>query len=237
MSPPGSAAPRGTRWDLWPARSRARVLVCQEEIREIRRITRQLFGRRLQPWEYAGLTGAPDTARVDVSTYRNGLYLEMGDPVGNRYRAIRLVRLVGSKLIIFNDGFHIHLLSMQRKGLGLQIFKRQLDNAVALSVRRIEAVAGRRHNENGYYTWPRFGFDGRLPGRVRGRLPMGLEHATTVLELIDAEKGRLWWREHGCTIRVRFDVADQSRSREVFRRYLRHRLRSGRGSGEVGVPC
>lgn len=128
-------------------------------------------------------------------------------------------------LVIVKDAFHIHVEDMRRQGLGLRIFHRQLENAKTLGIQRIETIAGRRDGENGYYTWPRFGFDGPLPEEIHEKLPLGLEHARTVLDLIDCEKGRLWWREHGDTIDVAFDVAEGSRSRKVFERYVRNKLK------------
>ena len=88
---------------------------------------------------------------------------------------------------------------------------------------RIETTAGRRCGENGYYTWPRLGFEGPLSPRIERKLPPGLEHARTVLDLMACEKGRLWWSEHGETICVAFDLNVGSRSRDVFTRYLREK--------------
>ena len=126
--------------------------------------------------------------------------------------------------MIVKDGFHILLRRMRRKGLGLRIFHRQLENAKALGVSRIETRAGRSNDENGYYTWPRFGFDGPLPEQIVENLPLGLEDARNVLELMGCEKGRLWWKEHGETVDVAFDLTDGSRSWEAFQRYVGNRL-------------
>ena len=216
---------------LWPARSRAEVMFCLGEQPEVQRTARRLFDRRLRTWDYAGLAGAPDDARVELSTYQDQLYIETNDPVANRYRAYLYVRRAGAAVVIDKAGFHIQPRSMQRRGLGLRIFHRQFENAKALDVARIEAIAGRRQDENGYYTWPRFGFDGPLPDEIKRNLPLGLEHARTVLDLIECEKGRLWWRQHGCTIRVTFDLADRSRSRRVFQRYVHEKLKRGAAGG------
>jgi hypothetical protein len=191
----------------------------------VQRTTLWLFGRLLQRCQYAGLAGAPDDARVELGTWEDELSLELGDPITNRYRGHLYVCRRGAALVMFKAGFCILHRRMQRRGLGLRIFHRQLENATALGVARIEAVAGRRDDENGYYTWPRFGFEGRLPRKIQGDLPLGLGRAHTVLDLMESDQGRLWWQEHGCTIRVTFDLADGSRSREVFRRYLGEKVK------------
>lgn len=227
MNPAELPAPGWTPSGLWPKRSQAEVVLSRGEERRVLRTARRLFGRELQSWQYAGLIGAPDRAQVEVSGYQQGLHIELGDPVANAYRAIVLVRRRAGKLVIVKEAFHIHLASLRRKGLGLRIFHRQLENALALGVDRMELIAGRRDDENGYYTWPRFGFDGPLPRRIRRHLPLGLEHARTVLDLIACEKGRLWWSAHGRTIPVSFHMADHSRCRKVFEQYVRRKLKRG----------
>jgi hypothetical protein len=69
-----------------------------------------------------------------------------------------------------------------------------------------------------------------LPATLRRKLPLGLDHAHSVLDLMECEKGRLWWREHGTTIRVVFDLAFDSRSRETLERYQRMKRNSESGT-------
>ena len=109
------------------------------------------------------------------------------------------------------------------------MLKSQLDHARRLHVSRIELVAGRRSRENGYYSWPRFGFDGPLPSLVQRELPGDLRHARNVLDLMECQSGRQWWKEHGVPVPVAFDMTRHSRSWEVFRRYVRERSAVGAG--------
>lgn len=118
---------------------------------------------------------------------------------------------------------------MQRNGLGLRIFRRQLAQAKALGIRRIEVTAGRSRVENGYYTWPRFGMNGPLPAEIRRALPPGLRSARSVLDLTESEPGRWWWKAHGTTVELAFDLSDGSRCWRVFHQYLRSRLGAGFG--------
>ena len=201
----------------------ARVVFYRGECRAAEQIARTLFGKRLEPGDYAGLTGAPDNAVVEVGTLGRGLYLDMHEPVANSYRAVRLVCRIPAGVIVVNDGFHIHLSGAQRHGLGLSIFRRQLAHAKTLGTTGIVARAGRRIMENGYYTWPRFGFGGPLPQAIRTALPAHLHHAKDVLDLFESVEGRRWWQQFGTTISVRFDLTDGSRSWQVFERYLRER--------------
>jgi len=184
-------------WKVHSAASRAEVVFLLGERRDALQVTVALFGRRLRRWEFAGLAGAPDDARVEVGTLAGDLYLEM------------------------------HHESMQRNGLGLRIFCRQTCQAKALGVRRIEVTAGRGRAENGYYTWPRFGMDGPLPATVTEMLPPGLRSARSVLDLIQSEPGRWWWKAHGCRVDLAFDLSEGSRCWRVFQAYLRSRLGTG----------
>lgn len=200
-------------------RTGASVFFYSGERPDVELTARRLFGRVPETWEYAGLAGAPDDARVDVGTHRGGLYLDMYRPWTACYRAVELVRRRGAGPVLVIDGMHIRG-SMRQRGLGLRIFARQLDTARDLGVTRIETTAGRRTTENGYYTWPRFGFDGPLPRRLRRCLPLGLDRAQNVLDLMECPKGRLWWRAYGISIRLTFDMTTQSRSWTVFQRYV-----------------
>jgi GNAT superfamily N-acetyltransferase len=204
---------------LCPDRSRANVSFILGERRDVRRTTRRLFQRDLQPWEYAGLAGAPDDAEVEVGTLDGGVYLDVFQPATNRYRAVQLVKPADAGPFLVIEALRIHN-AMRRQGLGLRIFTRQLTTANALGVGRIETTAGRSLHENGYYTWPRFGFDGPLPPEIKRRLPRGLDHADTVLDLMEYEKGRLWWKAHGVVVHLAFDLVGRSRSWSVFARYL-----------------
>jgi hypothetical protein len=97
---------------------------------------------------------------------------------------------------------------------------RQLRYAQALGIVGVETFADRRPDDNGYYLWPRFGFDGPLPSQIRQELPQDLAAAQTVLDLMQSKAGRQWWRRHGVAIRVRFDLTLESRSWRAFLRYL-----------------
>ena len=151
-------------WRPWSAHSRAEVAFLLGEQRAAERAARRLFGRVLHPSEYAGLAGAPDDAKVEVGASDGKLYLEMRDHVAAAYRGYYYVYGNQAALVLLNDGLRIHVPAMRGHGLGLQMFHRQARNAAAMGIDRIELVAGRRHDENGYYTLAAL----RIPGCVAG---------------------------------------------------------------------
>jgi hypothetical protein len=217
-----------------PTHSRAQVRFYWGEQHRAEQIARRLFGHRLSLREYAQLTGATDRATVEVGTLADSLYLEIHGPRELPYRGILVLRDTAAGPVIVNEGFHILRRSCQGGGVGLYVLSRQVDGARSLGIICIETIAGRRSYENGYYTWPRYGFDGRLAASTRQELPRRLGRADTVLDLMASAHGRRWWKEHGVPLRVAFDLSHRSRSSLVLRRYLSERWRSRANS--VGNP-
>lgn len=215
---------RGRR--LWPTRSRAAVSFFLGERSAAERLARRIFYGSLELADYAGLAGAPDAACVEVGVSRGRLHLELRGPDAS-YCGYYYLRRQREETVLVNDGFHIRRHDLRRRGLGLQIFRRQVGNAARLGVHHIEVLAGRRRDESGYYAWPRFGFDGFLPQRLRRGLPVVLRDSKTILDLMDSEAGRAWWRDHGETIRLTFALHPGSRSLATLARYLR----------EAGISC
>jgi hypothetical protein len=226
----GAALP-ATSWRPWRSQGGAEVAFLIGEQPAAERIARRLFGRLLHPREYAGLAAAPDDAKVEVGASDGKLYIELHDPVAAAYCGYFYLYCREAVTVLLNDGFRINVRAMRRRGLGLQMFHRQMRNAAVLGIDRIDAVAGRAHDENGYYTWPRYGFQGALPAAIRLRLPLGLEHSRTILDLMSCEEGRDWWGEHGVTIPVRFTLAPGSRSQLTLAQYVHERFFAG------GTPC
>ncbi len=223
MSPKNACPGKVAAGDRPVAKSRARVTFFPEERREVERITSRWFGRRLWAWELAGLAGAPDDAEVDVGTFRGQIYLELNHPAASDYGSVQLLRFSPAGPVLVIEELHVHRRGMQTQGLGLAIFARQLSHARRLGIRRIETVAGRGRRENGYYTWPRFGFDAPLPLEVRRRLPMMFRRAARVGDLMEREAGRSWWRKHGVPLSLAFDLESRSRCWKRFDRYIRAR--------------
>jgi len=201
-----------------------RVGFCAGEQGLVHSIARRLFGRRLDGRRLAALAGAPETADVEVGVYQGGLYLEFSDTPRYRYcGVVRVVARPGRPLLVI-EALHIHHRALRGQGLGLRVFSCQLAAAEELHLPRIETHAGRRHDENGYYTWPRYGFAGWLPDSLRRCLPSALADATDVLDLMASEVGRAWWRRHGVAMHLAFDVRPHSRSQQVFSQYRAQRV-------------
>ncbi len=111
-------------------------------------------------------------------------------------------------------------------GFGAKFFARQVEGCRKAGIKYIENLSARSESMNGYYTWPRFGYDAPLTENyidlavvraVRAQFP----DAKTLLDVMATPEGREWWKENGGDISPnRFDCSsDDSRSMQVLRAY------------------
>lgn len=131
-------------------------------------------------------------------------------------------------IYIHNQSFE---LSGKMKGRGLEIFSAQVDGARAIGASKMtctaagagSAAAGGNKEYNGYYTWPRFGYDAELgPEHIRN-LPGEAKSVTHVGNLMETPAGRDAWKKHGSAIDVSFDLSNSSINLERLRSYKKAR--------------
>lgn len=186
----------------------------------------QLFDHRLPTDEYALLIGAPGDAVVEVGVLEKDLYLEMHQPWSRGYFSVCRIGRRRQLLELSIDALHVAARRTRQVGLGLTIVARQLGAASSLGIARACVHAGRRPGENGYYSWPRFGFDGPIPDSLRPTLPQPFRHAETVMQIMQADTGRAWWRRHGVALPLAFDLRPESPCWKTLGEYLCSRSRN-----------
>ena len=145
------------------------------------------------------------------------------------YRAIRVGMWTGTANVeyaITHDGskpqlllVHFHIpQEAQKKGLATYMFAAHVQAALALGFKSIHAyAAGGIDSEawdtrNGYYTWPRLGFDTRLTAAEKACLPLAWRTLTFLSEIMEQPGGGEWWLKHGFAVEVTFDTSVHSRS-------------------------
>ena len=188
-----------------------------------RRLSAEFFGRILRRSELFGLCGAPSSSSLAIGTINEEIYVEFleTEQIGmmGEYRlrseSDGLCLVISSALILRAD--------CRGCGIGFAAFQRQVHRARRLGVRKIQANTERKRDENGYYTWPRFGFDAPLPLQFLHGLPVFLHGAASVLDVMEFHPGRIWWKEHGIGLSLQFDLRKSSRSMTVFRAYSQRR--------------
>jgi hypothetical protein len=119
---------------------------------------------------------------------------------------------------------HVLLAEDAPQGLGAVAFYRAARSAKAIGLSRIEldAAGGQGYkmgieggwwrSYNGYYSWPRFGFDAEITSETRERLkgtPFD-PACTTLLQLMEWDAD--WWKANGAGGPMVFDLAAGRRS-------------------------
>lgn len=173
--------------------------------------------------ELVALTGGMPGTRVAVRHNPNANYthLTLDHPDSTRWSRAVDTAPDGS-LTLSNNAFFLRPYA-QGSGFGTVAFSNQVRAAVQAGVSRIRTTAGRSGGSdamNGYYTWPRLGYNADLePSQIK-RLPLALNKARTVLDLYETPEGRAWWKAHGTTTPMTFDVAPGSQSLKALNAYL-----------------
>lgn len=172
----------------------------------------------------ASLAGATDDAKVTIKQTAasvTGVDLIAETKDYTAYRSLRLDPETG-KTIMRNDGFEIDP-AAQGKGIGTQVFAKQVEHASKMGVSKITTVAAGDVNDpryNGYSTWPKMGYDGPIPDSTKAKLPAQFQSATKVSDLMKTPEGRELWKQHGKTTRMEFDMTEGSYSRRTLEKYL-----------------
>ncbi len=110
--------------------------------------------------------------------------------------------------------------------MGTDIFADQVKNASKAGFKSITAKCVKDGHKNGYYTWARLGYDGKIPDSVKDKLPNNLSKAKTIQELISKKGGMEWWKQNGDTFEGTFDLKAGSNSRKILDEYLKQRNKS-----------
>lgn len=188
--------------------------------------------------DWAALVGAPPGAKVTVSSpfSEPTIIVEVEHKWyrGTQQRTISR-RFDGRNLELVLHGDYFGVNSRSPKGTGLRVFAMMVKTARTLGIKKIETHAAgdsstsanpdteRGRGWNGYYTWPRFGYNAPLPDSIRYKLPEHLQDAEDLQDLNALPGGADWWKENGVEIDLEFDLSDGSKSMAVLQQYLKIR--------------
>lgn len=194
--------------------SAARVRTFDDD--DMDELSRKWLGDNATAADFANVVGAPDNAVVTVSNYGDSLAINFQ---GDGFRGQRTLIRSGGKLILKNENVEV---DARGSGLGASIFGRQVEQASRLGVSVIRTTAGGGPGQqlNGYYTWPRLGYDGPIPVVPKMKLPDELLDAERLSDLMRTPEGRDWWKANGAQADVEFDLAEGSQSRRMLQEYL-----------------
>jgi len=171
------------------------------------------IGKQVEPESVVRLAGAASGA--DVNVFDDG-----GGEVYMRAKGSEHV----SSVSIDNGKMYLERMKVnkrsQGKGIGTTLVHGMADEASKQGIKSIGLTAARSRGYNGYYTWPRLGFDGDLtrdivnrkknPWKPKEKADMKAMGAKRVSDLMKTPKGREWWKKHGKTMKLTLDVSDES---------------------------
>lgn len=168
------------------------------------------------PQAIANVLGVPDNAEsILTRTDSNGVVSINIEGPG--YKMTRhMFKDDKGEVTIYNESIHI---TDTGTGLGTQILSNQVEQASNAGFKKIVAAAAGRPGSvwNGYYTWPRLGYDAAIPNDVK--LPPEYAGAKNISDLLEKEGGAKWWKENGKEFDATFDLSPGSKSRKVLDAY------------------
>mgnify|MGYP000420281567 FL=1 len=199
----------------------------------------ELLAAAANAWEGADV-------KVDGGRSPDGAHYLFIMTQGDGYKAYRSIATDPDtgKLVASNNSFRIY---KEKKGdewvqtnpniNGTELLTNQVRALRELGVDHITTYAAREDHENpnkaynGYYTWPRLGYDGEIPSHLWHDIPDDLKLSTlnadvdtnyrrSILGLFTTEEGREWWKEHGDSIDLTFDLKDGSASMRALENYI-----------------
>jgi hypothetical protein len=149
------------------------------------------------------------------------------------YKAVRVFDKEG----LNNANFSV---TKPGSGLGTRIFSQQVAEASSLGIKKIHTYAAGEPDIakfNGYYTWPRLGYDGRIPrsnmqNAGRKLLKQQFPDAKKISDLMRTKAGRDFWKNHGAGASLQFDLSPNSQSRQVLDAYVAAKFGSGAAGGK-----
>lgn len=179
----------------------------------------------------AAVPDAEKFSTVQVSTSGGIVRISASTPDGSSVS--RAIGIVDGRLTMENSTFFLSDAD-KGKGYGTQFFSDQVENARAIGIERIitSAAGNKNSDQNGYYTWPRLGYDGRIGLKLdrQTREQLGLTPDSKVSELMATPEGRALWKEKGGTFDAEFDLDPQSLSSRVLEAYKRERAARGQAT-------
>lgn len=222
---------------LPPPREESRAKVVHDpdgDPEETEHVASQLFGPDWKMSDFANAVGAPHdaTVTIGIDEENGGVRVKSvvmpAGPQGMRglkpeYESARILEVYDGEKTCKNEYIIIRG-ERQSKGEGTKVFSSQVDFLASKGFASIECEAVRGPTANGYYTWPRLGYDMSLKDEPAGKAAKEKFGAETILDLMSTPQGRDWWKTNGDTLfGAKFDLKPGSRSRQILEDYQKER--------------
>jgi len=169
----------------------------------------------------ARLTGAPDGSRIVLKSDPAKASFRVYHRFFSSAAEYEVIPCDTGYMLMSNVSISLHP-QYQNSGLGLRMFAYEAYTAREVGIQQIGLRAARSALHNGYYSWPRYGFDVELEPEFIAALPAEYLSVRCVLDLMASEAGRAVWRERGYSEYMFFDLTDD-RCWNVLAEYMKHK--------------
>jgi hypothetical protein len=187
----------------------------------------QTFGRVVSHEDLAKLSGARLGDRVFVAEAASGVRVWVK---GNIERNFEVTRQ-GNELVLHDN--ITRNMAEKTAGSGRDLIA-GMDHMRAAGVTRLVATAARGPTLNGYYTWARLGFTGKIPAERLDAAQQQFGPKVTRIEHLMAQKGGAqWWKQNGDSWEATFDFGKGSHSMKKLNEY-RAMINRHSGGGDNG---
>jgi len=179
-------------------------------------------GRNLTKEQMASIVGAQPGAYIKLTYQGHGqmrIDIEHDTHSGNR---------TIYKDHIANENFEVSK-SHQSQGVATKVFSDQVKAASKLGFSYIETSAAGSYKAelNGYYTWPRLGYDKTIANITSEHTQKSILNkfpdAKKLSDLMKTKEGREWWKVNGSGLEMTFDLKEGSLSRKVLDAYVKEK--------------
>jgi hypothetical protein len=187
-----------------------------------------IYNKPLDDWQIQTLAMCPSGGSVYVDLLQNFGEFEIShaDKIEKGYKNLIQLRQDTSGVYLYIDLVLFDAADIE--GFGATAFLRAAQMASRLGFSRIDMLAagGRGYTRqwtrkyNGYYTWPRFGFNAPLQSPILSLIQGTAKFAgcLTVLDVVGRDPS--WWQDHGDGCEMTFELQSNSRSWHTLYTYL-----------------
>lgn len=107
------------------------------------------------------------------------------------------------------------------------MLREQVAAARSFGFEKILDYADNREGRNGYYTWPRLGFDKELSEKDISCLPVEFKHFTRLSDLMEDQGACEWWKKNGFGQELTFNTSPESSSMRLLNAALERMKQKG----------
>jgi hypothetical protein len=211
------------RADLARKPAAARVVFPDKDRDELLEIASNILDKKATPRMLANLVGAPAGSKVELTIQNESrIHIRVKSPSYRSFRELR--RNYDETLVIEHVDSKVPP-TERGGGISRRVFARQLETAKELKIHSLTGLAARNDDPDpekqqfGFKVWPKFGFDGPIPYNLIEKLPDQLKGAKLVSDLYNSEAGIAWWEQNGDSVRLVFDMTEDSLSWRIWKAY------------------